>query len=71
MHSKIYLPATFKLKYAIKYAHYSTLKSKSMAFYHCHHGLTAFSSIHQLCPHRVSKGSHLMVEPGILLPLTF
>ena len=32
MHSKIYLPATFKLEYAV----YSILKSKSMTIY-CHH----------------------------------
>ena len=29
----------------------------------------SFSSIHQLSRHRVNKGNHLMVEPGILLPL--
>ena len=69
----MYLPATFKLKYLIKCAVYSTLKWKSTTFY-CHHTgggffFFAFSSIHQLSPDRVNKGSHLMVEPGILLPL--
>ena len=43
-----------------------------MAFY-CHYlvgfFVVAFSSIHQLSPHKVNKGGHLMLEPGILLPL--
>ena len=71
MHSKIDLLATLTLKYVIEHAVYSTLKSKSTPFY-CHHlGLFAFSSIHQLSPRRVNKGSHLMVGPGILRPLPY
>ena len=68
MHRKIYLPATVKLNGVRKYAVYSTLKSKSTLFYRCHLGCFAFASIHQLSSHRVNKASHLMVEPGILLP---
>ena len=70
MHSKIYLPATIKLKYTRTYAVYSTLKPKSM-FYHGHLGgfSFAFSLIHQLSSYRVNKGSYLMMGPGILLPL--
>ena len=58
IYSKIYLPTTHKLKYVIKYAAYSTLKSKSMMVY-CHHiSFIAFSVIHQLSPHRVNKSSN-------------
>ena len=66
-HSKIYLPAAPKLKYAIKYAVYSTLKSKSPLFYRCHLGRFAFSLVNQLSSHRGNKASHLMVEPDFLL----
>ena len=65
----MYLPAGHKLKYVIKYAVYSTLKMKSTSFYHCHLVPFAFSQIHQEAYHRVNKGSHLMMGPGILLPL--
>ena len=60
------------LKYVIEYAVYSTLKSKLTSFYYRQLGWViffAFSSIHQLSSHRVNKGSYLMMEPGILLPL--
>ena len=36
LNSKLYLPAMYKVKYVIRYAAYSTLKSKSMMFC-CHH----------------------------------
>ena len=36
MHSNIYVPAHFKLKYVIKYTVNLSLKSKLMVFYHCH-----------------------------------
>ena len=69
IYSKIYLPETFKLKYVIKYAAYSTLKGKSMTFY-CHHiGCFSFSSSHKLSSYRVNKAIALVGEPGILLPL--
>ena len=58
----------FKLKYVIKHAFYSTLKSKSTALYRCHLGFLAFSFIHQHCPYRVNNVIHLMVEPEVLLP---
>ena len=65
--SKIYLPASFKSKDVIKYAVYSILKSKSLTVC-CHHivGFFAFSSIHQLFPHRFNKGCYWMMG---LLPL--
>ena len=69
MYSQIYLPATFNLKYVIKYAVYSTLNSKLMTSY-CHRiDCFAFSSIHQLSFHRVNEGRYLMMGPEILLPL--
>ena len=65
----MYLPTALKLKYAIQYAVYSTLKLKLTSFYCRHFGYFALSSIHQLSSHSVNKGSHLMMEPGILLPV--
>ena len=65
----MHLLAAYKLKNAIKYAVYSTLKSKSTGFYH--HLLRFLHSLpfHQLSSHRLNKDNQLMVEPGILLPL--
>ena len=72
LHSKMYLLSSYDLKYVIKHEVYSILNSKSTAFNCCHLGGMFFfssSSIHQLSPHRVNNGSHLMVKPCILLPL--
>ena len=38
LHSKIYLPTHYELKYVIKHDIYSTLNSKLAAFYHHHLG---------------------------------
>ena len=58
------------LKHVIKYAVSLTLKSKSTSFVAAilDFVLHYLPSINY--PHRVTKGSHLMVEPAILLPLS-
>ena len=67
MHSTKHLTATHKLKYTIKHAVYSILKSKSTALY-CHHlGFVHSLPFHQLSSDWVNKGNNLMVEPGVLL----
>ena len=71
LHSKIYLPAISKFNSVLQHAVYSTLKSKSMAFYYRHIGFLHSHPFYQLTPHRVNMGNDLMVETGILLPLPF
>ena len=70
--AKYIYPQLFKWKFVIKYAVYSTLKSKSTVLHHRHifnkKNLLSLPH-HQLSPYRLNKSSHLMMEPGILLPL--
>ena len=64
VHTKIYLPATSKLKNIIKHVVYSTSKSKSTVFYHHHLGILHSFTFHQLSAY---NGSHLILEQGVLL----
>ena len=62
LHTTIYLSATNKLTNIIKPTVYSTLKLKSIAFYHRHLGFFHSFPFRQLSVHRLNKGSHLIPE---------
>ena len=71
LHITIYLPTTHKVKInIIIHAVYSTLKSKSTAFYHRHLDILHPLPFNQLSAHKLNKASHLILERGILLPVS-
>ena len=64
------LPATYNLNAVIKHSVYSTLKSKSMAFYRHHLVFLHSLPFPQLALHKLNKGSHLILGQVILLPVS-
>ena len=64
---------TYVLVYTLVCVSTQLCGNSHRAFHRRHIGLVwcyfAFSFIHQLSPHTVKKGNHLMVEPAVLLPL--